>query len=267
MKKQNIGLLLIDPQNDFCSRNGSLYVPGADVDMDRTSNFLTQLQPDEITVTLDSHASVGIERVTFWRWGNGSDIAPFTPIALTQVRTGEITPRNPAMKEAAINYLAHLERSENYQLVAWPVHCVMGTWGHNIEITLMSAIDQWEIKNQKTASRFFKGMDSMTEQYSAVRPEVDYGVDLSNKALIERLCKNEEQILLVSGEASSHCVPETIRDLWEYMTPEKIARTVLLSDTMSPVSGFLDEQNSFFNEARQKGAMVLTCKEAISIFN
>ena len=35
MKNVNIELVVIDPQNDFCSPHGSLYVKGAELDMER----------------------------------------------------------------------------------------------------------------------------------------------------------------------------------------------------------------------------------------
>ena len=33
-------LLIIDPQNDFCDKKGSLFVPGADKDIKRLSKFI-----------------------------------------------------------------------------------------------------------------------------------------------------------------------------------------------------------------------------------
>lgn len=37
---QKIHLLIIDPQNDFCSPDGSLYVHGAEQDMQRLADFI-----------------------------------------------------------------------------------------------------------------------------------------------------------------------------------------------------------------------------------
>ena len=37
-------LLIIDPQNDFCSSQGSLYVPGADQDMGRLARLVDRLK-------------------------------------------------------------------------------------------------------------------------------------------------------------------------------------------------------------------------------
>ncbi|MBD3260832.1 MAG: hypothetical protein GF334_04015 [Candidatus Altiarchaeales archaeon] len=40
----DIRFLVIDPQNSFCSPNGSLFVPGADKDMDRLAAMVDRLQ-------------------------------------------------------------------------------------------------------------------------------------------------------------------------------------------------------------------------------
>lgn len=57
-----IELLIIDPQNDFCNPNGSLYVPGAERDMQNLSNMVRRLKGKlaDIHVTLDSHRRVDI---------------------------------------------------------------------------------------------------------------------------------------------------------------------------------------------------------------
>ena len=37
---ESINLMIIDPQNDFCLKNGSLSVPGADKDMERLAKMI-----------------------------------------------------------------------------------------------------------------------------------------------------------------------------------------------------------------------------------
>jgi len=73
-------LLIIDPQNDFLDVAGAaLPVPGAQADMDRLAHWLSAhpAQVRSLTVTLDSHASVGVERTTFLvagRWQPGGAV-------------------------------------------------------------------------------------------------------------------------------------------------------------------------------------------------
>ena len=63
-------LLIIDPQNDFCDIGGAaLPVAGANHDLKRLASFIEENQGhiSDVTVTLDSHASVAVERTTVCR--------------------------------------------------------------------------------------------------------------------------------------------------------------------------------------------------------
>ena len=83
-----IRLFVIDPQNDFMDMEGAaLPVPGANADMNRLAAFVQFMASsiDELIVTLDSHASVGVERTTFWMLADGSAVPPFTQIRAADV--------------------------------------------------------------------------------------------------------------------------------------------------------------------------------------
>src|SRR5689334_11217646 len=64
-------------------------------------------------------------------------------------------------------YLHALEARGRYRLMIWPVRCVLGTWGHNIHGPLAKEIAAWEERNQRSALKVLKGLNPMTEQYSA----------------------------------------------------------------------------------------------------
>jgi nicotinamidase-related amidase len=61
-------LLIIDPQSDFCFIKGSLFVPNANVDINRLSKFLlnTKMKFDSIHISLDSHNLTHIAHKGFW---------------------------------------------------------------------------------------------------------------------------------------------------------------------------------------------------------
>ncbi len=40
----DLRILIIDPQNDFCDKNGALFVPGADDDMIRLAGMIRRLK-------------------------------------------------------------------------------------------------------------------------------------------------------------------------------------------------------------------------------
>ena len=71
---QKLHILIVDPQNDFCTADdghgnkGTLVVPGADADMSRLSRLIRRLgdRIDGISTTMDSHQTIGIERPRWW---------------------------------------------------------------------------------------------------------------------------------------------------------------------------------------------------------
>ncbi len=263
-------LLIIDPQNDFCDIDGAaLPVAGAVQDLGRLGHFLRTAGPrlSDLIVTLDSHPTVAIERPTFWRRGDGNEVAPFTQVTEAQVRAGEFLPRDRALLEDVLGYLHALEAGRRYTLMIWPVHCVVGTWGHNIYPALASEIAQWEIAQQRGALKVLKGMNPMTEQYSAVKAEVPRADDprtQANRELIARAAPQDAP-LFVAGEAASHCVYATLMHLFEEMSEVQRQRVVLLRDCMSPVAGFESHAARFFDEAIGLGARVLTHDEALRL--
>ncbi len=126
----------------------------------------------EVIVTLDSHPSVAIERPTFWASGRWPAVAPFTQITHAQVAAGEYSPIDPSLRPQVLAYLQSLEAQGRYKLMVWPVHCVIGAWGHNIQGAVLEAVGEWESQVQRGAFKVLKGQNPLTEQYSAVRAEV-----------------------------------------------------------------------------------------------
>jgi nicotinamidase/pyrazinamidase len=262
-----IRLFVIDPQNDFMDIDGAtLPVSGANDDMGRLAGFLqaAAAQIEDLIVTMDSHASVGIERTTFWMLADGGAVAPFTQIRASDVESNAYLPRNETLRVPAIAYLRALESGGERTLIVWPVHCVLGTWGHNIHIELARSIASWEYATGRTCEKVLKGLNPMTEQYSAFRAEVPRPDDSrthNNTSLMARL-ENETEWLVVAGEASSHCVAASGEDMLSQLSRERIAKTIFLSDCMSPVTGFEASARRFFEEARAHGALILTLQEA-----
>lgn len=258
-------LLIIDPQNDFLDIPGAaLPVPGAQADMDRLATWLRTHadQVGQITVTLDSHASVGVERVTFWQQADGSVVPPFTVVSAADLHAGRFRPRDAGKSAEVLAYLRALESGGQRQLVVWPVHCVVGGWGHNIHAGLLEAINQWEFQTGRMCLKVLKGQNPMTEQYSAFKAEVPRADDPNtelNRHLVSTLSA-QEATLLIAGEALSHCVAASVTDLLQAFSPQRLAHTVLLTDCMSPVVGFEAAGDAFLAQARAAGLQ--TCSIA-----
>jgi nicotinamidase-related amidase len=102
-----------------------------------------------------------------------------------------------------------------------------------------------------------KGSNLWTEHYSAVQADVpdatDPGTSL-NIRLIEILQK--AQVIALSGEALSHCVANTVRDIANNFGEENIKKMVLLTDTTSSVPGFEKMGEDFLKEMTGRGMQV-----------
>lgn len=261
-------LLIIDPQNDFLDIPGAaLPVTGANADMDRLAQWLGQHLDEvaSITVTLDSHASVGIERTSFWQHDDGKPVAAFTVITAADMQAGKYKPRHAGREADVLAYLQALETSAKRQLVVWPVHCVVGTWGHNIHSALSGVLAQWEAQTGKICDKVLKGLNPMTEQYSAFKAEVPIEGDprtALRRDLLERLGQGSNT-LLVAGEASSHCVAASVEDMLAHLAPQRVGQMVLLTDCMSPVGGFEESTDAMLERARRHGVGALAVGELI----
>lgn len=257
-------LLIIDPQNDFMDLPGAaLPVPGAQADMQRLAALIDALsaQIDAIVVTLDSHAGYAIERTTFWLDADGAPVAPFTAISAADAQAGRFRPRDARRASEVQDYLQALEAGGERTLIVWPVHCVLGHWGHNIETGLARSLARWELARARACDKVIKGLNPMTEQYSAFRAEVPRADDPRtqlNTALLEQLGRGDD-LLVVAGEAASHCVAASGQDMLAHWGSARLRNTVFLTDCMSPVPGFEAATQDFLQQLRDAG---VSCQRA-----
>lgn len=282
---QQIHLLIIDPQNDFCDLpaaswpqaqgveiSPALPVSGGDQDMKRLADFMTKMGPhlQGITATLDSHPHVAIERTTFWKDRDGQSVPPFTVISADSVAAGEFVPLSHA--DLVLQQLRALERAGRYQLVVWPVHCVTGTWGHNIHADVANALNIWELQSQSTPRKVLKGEYPWSEHYGAFEAEVPID-SVPSTQFNERLARQVTEgvdLLLVAGEASSHCVAASVDQLLGALPRLSLKpefQMVLVTDCMSPVGGFEALADQFFRRATAAGVQLQTARQILDTFN
>ncbi|CAM9468484.1 unnamed protein product [Pylaiella littoralis] len=255
-------LMIVDPQVDF-HEGGSLAVPGALDDAERIAHFIANHlnDIDELVVTLDSHHRLDIAHPMFWTDGSGSGShpAPFTLITSEDIQQGTWVPVQGEHKEHCLEYTRQLEKGGKFTLCVWPEHCLIGTPGHSVHPVVNEAIQEWAVARRTGVTYVHKGQHPLTEHYSCFAAEVPVQGDEANdkgRAVLAKLCARDR--VLVCGQASSHCVNFSARDLaaaWKRTTTgaleDEIARRrmgslVLLKDGMSPVPGFeVGGQNCF----------------------
>ena len=280
---QNV-LLIIDAQVDF-HEGGSLAVTGATGDSERTAALIDGCGDmfDEIYMTFDTHSKRHIAHAVNWRNKAGERPAPFTSISHEQVLAGEWTAvassEQPWLPEYAKWYTKQLEAGGRFKLTIWPEHCLMGSPGHSIHPALFAATQRWCERKQKDIVCVLKGQNPLTEMYSAIAAEVplddaavtslasagfkaihaDHNTTLAGHSeLVDSLTGTHVKRLVVCGQALSHCVNMTVRNLVA-VVPEVSAKLVLLKDASSNVYGCDALGDSFTQSVVDGQGRVLTC--------
>jgi nicotinamidase/pyrazinamidase len=268
---KKVELVLIDPQNDFCDPvRGTLYVKGADEDCLRLAAFVRKVgrSLNDISVTRDSHHDIDIAHPYFWRNSEGKNPTPFTIISADDVNKGVWLPAVPSknLRDRAIHYVQQLATGGRYPLCIWPPHCIIGSWGNNIKPELLEALREWEIREFATVNAVIKGSNPYTEHYSAIKADVADPTDpftQINTAFIQKLLDCDE--ILIAGEALSHCVANTFRDVaTEFGNDEYIKKMVLLKDASSNVPGFESYGDAFVKDMTARGMRVTTTKDYVA---
>ncbi|OYU45033.1 MAG: cysteine hydrolase, partial [Burkholderiales bacterium PBB4] len=213
-------LLIIDPQNDFCDVAGAaLPVAGAQADLQRLVRFIQSSKLDAITVTQDSHPAVAVERTSFWRTADGTSPAPFTWVTAADVRSGKLTPHDASLVPSVLTMLERLAERGREGLVIWPVHCVTGSWGHQVLPALVEGLTQWEVTVQQSVRTVMKGAYPLTEHFGvfeADAPEPNEPSTQFNTELARALTEGVD-VLFLAGEAGSHCVAASFDQLARYL--------------------------------------------------
>lgn len=268
MKK--VDLLIIDPQNDFCSPDGSLFVQGANDDMDRVATMIKRIMPkiNDIHITLDTHHYVDIAHPIFLRDENGNMPQPFTIITHSEVKDGIWRAYLPSLQQHLLWYTGELEKNGRYPLCIWPPHCLIGTNGHNIYSSIADIVLEWE-KQFAIVNYVTKGSNYLTEHYSAVKADVPMPndpstqIDLSDNGLISTLMDSD--IVAIMGEAGSHCLANTVRDIADGFGDDSyIKKLVLIENGTSPVTGFENLQKDFITEMVARGMQISNTKDFLS---
>lgn len=280
---RKLHLVVIDPQNSFCKEvpadqqqvlhDGELCVPGAWDDMVRLAAMVDRIGDKlvDVHVTLDSHQLLHIAHPVFFKDDAGNQPGPFT---IMTAKAGKIegsdgktyTTMLPSLHTKVLKYLEALESSGRYPHCIWPPHCLIGSPGHSVVAPLMDSLLKWSQRRYATINFVTKGSNPYTEHFGCVRAEVpdanDPGTQLNTDFL--RVLNDADEIL-ISGEALSHCVCHSFKDMAnEFADDSFIKKCVLLTNASSPVPGFETQANDFISEMTGRGMKLSTTIDYLS---
>ncbi len=290
--KMRIALMVIDAQNTFCLPDFELFVggrsgKGAIEDNVRLAEFiyrnlgvLTEIDP-----TMDTHTAMQIFHPLFWVNDEGRHPAPATMISLADVQSGKwkVNPGVAAsiakgnymgLARYALHYVKKLTDGGKYPLMVWPYHAMLGGIGHSIVSVLEEAMFFHNVARLSQTGFEIKGGNPLTENYSVLRPEVlddteGRPIAQKNTRFIKKLM--DFDVVVIAGQAKSHCVAWTIDDLLnEIMAkdPALAKKVYLLEDCTSPVVipgviDFTDMADAAFERFAKAGMHIVRSTDPI----
>jgi len=283
-------LLLVDVQNTFCIPEFELFVggrsgTGAVDDSLRLCEFIYRNLGviTAIIPTLDTHSAMQIFHPVFWVDPSGEHPEPYTLISVDDVKNG-VWQVNDSIAESlalteldlqqyALYYTQRLSEGGKYPLTVWPYHAMLGSISHALVSAVEEALFFYCIARNSEIRYEQKGRHCLTEHYSALGPEVVEGLDgqpftQKNSALIQKLL--EFDVVIIAGQAKSHCVAWTVDDLLaeiQVQDPQLAEKFYLLEDCTSPVVvpgvDYTDQADAAFQRFAAAGMHVVRSTEPI----
>ena len=290
----HVCLLAIDVQNTFCLPEFELFVGGrsgmgAVEDTRRLCEFIYRNLDiiTEIAPTMDTHAATQIFHPVFWVDEAGEHPAPMTTISYEEIVQGKWLV-NPAIAKSlasatdstqstdiaafARHYAQQLSSAQKYPLTIWPYHSMLGGIGHALVPAFEEACFFHNIARQSQTRIEIKGDNPLTENYSVLSPEVLSGADnqpiaQKNNSFIQHLLSFDA--IIIAGQAKSHCVAWTIRDLLseiQSVDSTLASKVYLLEDCASPVVvpgvvDFTDAADACYQDFRSAGMHLVTSQQ------
>lgn len=284
-------LVAVDVQNTFCIPAFELFVAGrsgtgAVDDNRRLSEFIyrnlgtiTQVVP-----SLDTHHAMQVFHAIWLVDQDGHHPPPYTLVSAEDVQAGRWRMNPPVASALGLDqdyaqrhlehYTRRLAEGGKYELTIWPYHAMLGSIGHALVSSVEEAIFFHTIARTSQPDFQVKGDNPLTEHYSILGPEVTDGPDgdtigAKNVAVVEKLLTFD--LVIVAGQAKSHCVAWTIDDLLtEPRVRAQLApKTYLLEDCTSPVVvpgaiDYTDEADAAFERFARAGMHVVRSTDPIT---
>jgi nicotinamidase-related amidase len=288
--KLKIALIAIDIQNTFCIPGFELFVAGstgnaAVEDNQRLVEFIYRNLGSitQITATLDTHTAMQIFHPIFLVDEDGNHPQPATLVSYEDVRDGRWKFNDKIARSIGIDadygqrhllhYTKRLKEKQKYELMVWPYHAIIGSIGHALVSSVDEALYFHTVARDSQVDMTIKGNNPLTEHYSAIGPEVLTGPDG------DQICQKSEKFMtklkefdmvIIAGQAKSHCVAWTIDDLLNdvLLHDENLVRKVfLLEDCTSPVvipgADYTEPANEAFQKFANAGMNLVKSTEPI----
>jgi nicotinamidase-related amidase len=254
----SICLVAVDVQNTFCIPGFELYVAGRSgrgaVDDNRRLSEFIYRNLHLITVicpTMDTHTAMQIFHPLYLVDARGANPPPFTVVSEEDILNG-VWRFNPSLcyslgidpghgQQHLLHYARKLKEGGKYDLTIWPYHAMLGGIGYALVASFEEAVFFHSVARYSQADFHVKGGRPFTEHYSVIGPEVllnPAGEPIGRRSDKFMKMLYEFDVVIIAGQAKSHCVAWTIDDLLQDIlkTDRRLVEKVyLLEDCTSPV--------------------------------
>ena len=233
---------------------------------------------------MDTHQPIQIFHSIFLVNKNGEHPDPYSVISEEDLRKGVWTINPEICSQLNIdetygqNHLFHytrkLKEGKKYDWTIWPYHAMLGGIGHALVPTVEEAIFFHSIARHSQPNFQVKGNNPFTEHYSVLGPEVSEGPDgkpLSKKSTQFIDTVTQFDVVIIAGQAKSHCVAWTIEGLLEDPLIRECGfakKVYLLEDCTSPVVvpgvvDYTDQAEAAFQEFSAAGTHLVRSSDPI----
>ena len=213
---------------------------------------------DEVIVTLDTHDIMHIAHSRCWYRNESSDFTvdctwgkecgcegphyhpkPEVKITFEDIHKEKWLP-TPGLEvkydfetyDKLVEWCKYYTKKLNskIKLTIWPEHCIQGTIGHQVVPNIKAALEKWEKDYSRKVTIVEKSPNCRTEMYSALVADVpvknERSTQFNEKILVQlRLA----DVIVVCGQAMSHCVNRTVRDIVDNLHQDA-SKILLLKD-------------------------------------
>ncbi len=269
--REEIALILVDYQHDFVDPTGTLAVPGAQDDLARLLTWFYENAHSitKIYVSMDTHLPDHIFYSTWWmNPQTGAHPQPFTEITEEDILNEAWVPTSPRDVDWSLYYTRQLKQSAKKNLMIWPYHTMQGTLGHMLSAPLSEALAWYSAARNTRPHYIIKGQTRRTEYYGIFGAEIPDPEDPTsslNRELVEVM--KEHDRIYVAGEAKSHCVLESEKQLVSSFEKryEFLSKLYFLQDCTSsiksPTIDFEAETQKELEQMQQQGVKMVRTTE------
>jgi len=250
-------LLIIDPQVDFCEKDGSVFISNSDNKTKKLGKLIKKIsdQLKTVHVSLNIRNILNVSHHKMWINQENFHPRPFTQITTEDIESGKWKTENPKFLNIIKKYISKLETIEKYKFCVWPYHCLIGSRGSTITNPIFDELCDWEINKTETQINYIlRGKNPYAEEFSVIKSSKSNNI---NKIFIESF--KTSKYLFIAGFSFSHYIISTIKTISDHFSETENKKIIILLDLLNIDNecGFEMNYEKFLLDLKNKGVSII----------